>query len=102
MNEIALGKATPATMRDMSHARQPFDAACVIAVSEGEQRLAKRPQQRILWIRRRRIARINVRQYTEDALRRRSTLRSGERHHRVCDIEGPRAGQRLRLPPISQ
>lgn len=71
VNEVALGKAAAATMRNVTHARQPFDAAPVITVSEGEQRLTERQHERIVRIRRRGAVRLGARQNAEDALRRR-------------------------------
>jgi hypothetical protein len=50
MDEVALGDATPATMRDVTHARQQFDAPFVVVVSKCEQCLTELQQQRILGI----------------------------------------------------
>src|SRR5262245_21989426 len=101
MNKVALGEAATATMRYMAHACQQFNALCVITVSECEQCLAERQQQRILGIRQN-TTRLHMRHRIEDSLYRRSTAGSGERHHRVRDIEGPRGGEVLSLPAIGQ
>ncbi len=52
MNEVALGEATPATVRDVTHACQQFDAVCVITAGECDQRFAERQHQGKLRIRR--------------------------------------------------
>ncbi len=49
MNEVALGKTAPTSMRDVAHAPERFDAADVITASEGEQCLTERQHKRVLW-----------------------------------------------------
>src|SRR5262249_19722700 len=48
MDEVALSEAAAAAMRDAAHARQPFDAPCIITADEGEQRLAERRRECLL------------------------------------------------------
>jgi hypothetical protein len=36
VNQIALGQAAAATMREMMYARQPLDAGHVVAIGEGK------------------------------------------------------------------
>src|SRR5215475_14635243 len=102
MDEVALGEAAPATMRDVTYARQQFDTPCIIPVSECEECLAELQQQRILGIWRRRTAYLDRRQRIKDALRGRNASCGGERHHRMRSIEWPHANQVLPLPAIGQ
>ena len=47
MDQIALGEAAAATMRDMVHALQPLDAGHVVAIRKGKQFLAERQQKHV-------------------------------------------------------
>src|SRR5262249_51735943 len=102
MDEVALGETAAAAMRDVTYARQPFDATYVITIREREKGPAERQHERLLWVRCRGTASLDQRQHAEDALRCRSAARTGERHHRMRDIEKPHTGQLLHLPAISQ
>src|SRR5262249_13184485 len=90
MDQVALGKATSAAMRDVAYACQPADALRIGFAGEGTQRFTKRDCECLLRNGRRAARRLIARELFRQLFGSAGASSRRERHHGVHKEKGPR------------
>src|SRR6516165_3825488 len=102
MDQIALGEAASAAMRDVAYACQPANTLRVVLAGKGKQRFTKRDCECLLRNGRRGAGRLIVRKLFKQLFGSACPSSCRECHYGVHDVKGPRTRECLLLPMISQ